>query len=140
VAVTQVSNVLGTENPVAEIIEKAHQAGAKVLIDGAQAVMHHAVDVQALDCDFYVFSGHKLYGPTGIGVLYVKEDILQAMPPWEGGGSMIATVSLTEGTTYARRGVLRRARPTPAGLSGWGRRFLTSPQSALMPFRSMNSC
>ena len=63
---------------------KAHQAGAKVLIDGAQAVMHHAVDVQALDCDFYVFSGHKLYGPTGIGVLYVKEDILQAMPPWEG--------------------------------------------------------
>lgn len=102
VAVTQVSNVLGTENPVAEIVEKAHQAGAKVLIDGAQAVMHHAVDVQALDCDFYVFSGHKLYGPTGIGVLYVKEDILQAMPPWEGGGSMIATVSLTEGTTYAR--------------------------------------
>jgi cysteine desulfurase/selenocysteine lyase len=84
VAVTQVSNVLGTENPVAEIIEKAHQAGAKVLIDGAQAVMHHAVDVQALDCDFYVFSGHKLYGPTGIGVLYVKDAILQAMPPWEG--------------------------------------------------------
>ncbi len=73
VAVTQVSNVLGTENPVAEIVEKAHQAGAKVLIDGAQAVMHHAVDVQALDCDFYVFSGHKLYGPTGIGVLYVKD-------------------------------------------------------------------
>ena len=102
VAVTQVSNVLGTENPVAEIVEKAHQAGAKVLIDGAQAVMHHALDVQALDCDFYVFSGHKLYGPTGIGVLYVKEEILQPMPPWEGGGSMIATVSLTEGTTYAR--------------------------------------
>ncbi len=101
-AVTQVSNVLGTENPVAEIIAQAHQPGAKVLIDGAQAVMHHAVDVQALDCDFYVFSGHKLYGPTGIGVLYAKEDILQAMPPWEGGGSMIATVSLTEGTTYAR--------------------------------------
>ncbi len=71
---------------MAEIIAKAHQAGAKVLIDGAQAVMHHAVDVQALDCDFYVFSGHKLYGPTGIGVLYVKEAILQAMPPWEGAG------------------------------------------------------
>ena len=102
VAVTHVSNVLGTENPVALIVDKAHQTGAKVLIDGAQAVMHHAVDVQTLDCDFYVFSGHKLYGPTGIGVLYVKEDILQAMPPWEGGGSMIATVSLTEGTTYAR--------------------------------------
>lgn len=101
-AVTQVSNVLGTENPVAEMIALAHQHGAKVLIDGAQAIMHHTVDVQALDCDFYVFSGHKLYGPTGIGVLYVKEDILQAMPPWEGGGSMIATVSLTEGTTYAK--------------------------------------
>ncbi|MDV2902630.1 cysteine desulfurase SufS [Phytobacter diazotrophicus] len=101
-AVTQVSNVLGTENPVAEMIALAHQHGAKVLIDGAQAIMHHTVDVQALDCDFYVFSGHKLYGPTGIGVLYVKEDILQAMPPWEGGGSMIATVSLTKGTTYAK--------------------------------------
>lgn len=101
-AITHVSNVLGTENPVADIIALAHQYGAKVLIDGAQAIMHHPVDVQALDCDFYVFSGHKLYGPTGIGVLYVKEDILQAMPPWEGGGSMIATVSLTEGTTYAK--------------------------------------
>ncbi|VTP13465.1 Cysteine desulfurase [Phytobacter ursingii] len=101
-AITHVSNVLGTENPVADIINLAHQHGAKVLIDGAQAIMHHPVDVQALDCDFYVFSGHKLYGPTGIGVLYVKEDILQAMPPWEGGGSMIATVSLTEGTTYAK--------------------------------------
>ncbi len=101
-AITQVSNVLGTENPVADIIALAHQHGAKVLIDGAQAIMHHPVDVQALDCDFYVFSGHKLYGPTGIGVLYVKEEILQAMPPWEGGGSMIATVSLTEGTTYAK--------------------------------------
>lgn len=102
VAVSHISNVLGTENPLAEIVAKAHQVGAKVLVDGAQAVMHQGTDVQALDCDFYVFSGHKLYGPTGIGVLYVKEDILQAMPPWEGGGSMIATVSLTEGTTYAK--------------------------------------
>lgn len=102
VALTHVSNVLGTENPIAEIVAQAHRAGAKVLVDGAQAVMHHPVDVQALDCDFYLFSAHKLYGPTGIGVLYVKEDILQAMPPWEGGGSMIATVSLTEGTTYAK--------------------------------------
>lgn len=101
-AITQVSNVLGTENPIAEMIALAHQHGAKVLVDGAQAVMHHTVDVQALDCDFYTFSAHKLYGPTGIGILYVKEDILQAMPPWEGGGSMIATVSLTDGTTYAR--------------------------------------
>ncbi|WP_194205844.1 cysteine desulfurase SufS [Superficieibacter sp. 1612_C1] len=102
VAVTHVSNVLGTENPVADIIRIAHQHGAKVLVDGAQAVMHHTVDVQALDCDFYLFSAHKLYGPTGIGVLYVKEAILQDMPPWEGGGSMIATVSLTQGTTFAK--------------------------------------
>ncbi len=102
VAVTHVSNVLGTENPVADIINVAHQHGAKVLIDGAQAVMHHAVDVQALDCDFYLFSAHKLYGPTGVGILYAKEAILQEMPPWEGGGSMIATVSLTEGTTFAK--------------------------------------
>ncbi|MFJ3456178.1 cysteine desulfurase SufS [Scandinavium goeteborgense] len=101
-AVTQVSNVLGTENPVQALTELAHQHGAKVLIDGAQAVMHHVVDVQSLDCDFYVFSAHKLYGPTGIGVLYAKEAILQDMPPWEGGGSMIATVSLTEGTTWAK--------------------------------------
>lgn len=101
-AITQVSNVLGTENPVKALASLAHQHGAKVLVDGAQAVMHHAVNVQDLDCDFYVFSAHKLYGPTGIGVLYVKEAILQEMPPWEGGGSMIATVSLTEGTTWAK--------------------------------------
>ncbi|MBB1201108.1 cysteine desulfurase SufS [Enterobacteriaceae bacterium 89] len=101
-AITQVSNVLGTENPVKELITLAHLHGAKVLVDGAQAVMHHAVDVQDLDCDFYVFSAHKLYGPTGIGVLYAKESILQEMEPWEGGGSMIATVSLTEGTTWAK--------------------------------------
>ena len=100
-AVTQVSNVLGTENPLAELITLAHRHGTKTLVDGAQAVMHHPVDVQALDCDFYAFSGHKLYGPTGIGALYVKADILKDMPPWEGGGSMIATVSLTQGTTWA---------------------------------------
>ncbi|HIC4327911.1 TPA: cysteine desulfurase SufS [Salmonella enterica subsp. enterica serovar Schwarzengrund] len=101
-AITHVSNVLGTENPLPDMIALARQHGAKVLVDGAQAVMHHAVDVQALDCDFYVFSGHKLYGPTGIGILYVKEVLLQEMPPWEGGGSMISTVSLTQGTTWAK--------------------------------------
>ncbi|APY72638.1 cysteine desulfurase SufS [Salmonella enterica] len=101
-AITHVSNVLGTENPLPDMIVLARQHGAKVLVDGAQAVMHHAVDVQALDCDFYVFSGHKLYGPTGIGILYVKEALLQEMPPWEGGGSMISTVSLTQGTTWAK--------------------------------------
>ncbi|EBP5001952.1 cysteine desulfurase SufS [Salmonella enterica] len=101
-AITHVSNVLGTENPLPDMIALARQHGAKVLVDGAQTVMHHAVDVQALDCDFYVFSGHKLYGPTGIGILYVKEVLLQEMPPWEGGGSMISTVSLTQGTTWAK--------------------------------------
>ncbi|EDG3912985.1 cysteine desulfurase SufS [Salmonella enterica subsp. enterica serovar Newport] len=101
-AITHVSNVLGTVNPLPDMIALARQHGAKVLVDGAQAVMHHAVDVQALDCDFYVFSGHKLYGPTGIGILYVKEALLQEMPPWEGGGSMISTVSLTQGTTWAK--------------------------------------
>ena len=120
-AITQVSNVLGTENPVAEMIKLAHQSGVKVLIDGAQAVMHHPVDVAALDCDFYVFSGHKLYGPTGIGVLYVKEAILQAMPPWEGGGAMIATVSLTEGTTWtAAPWRFEAGTPNTAGIIGLG--------------------
>jgi len=120
-AITQISNVLGTENPVAEMIKLAHQSGVKVLIDGAQAVMHHAIDVTALDCDFYVFSGHKLYGPTGIGVLYVKADILQAMPPWEGGGAMIATVSLTEGTTWtAAPWRFEAGTPNTGGIIGLG--------------------
>jgi len=120
-AITQISNVLGTENPVAEMIKLAHQSGVKVLIDGAQAVMHHVIDVTALDCDFYVFSGHKLYGPTGIGVLYVKADILQAMPPWEGGGAMIATVSLTEGTTWtAAPWRFEAGTPNTAGIIGLG--------------------
>jgi cysteine desulfurase/selenocysteine lyase len=100
VAVTHVSNALGTVNPIAEITRRAHAAGALVLVDGAQAVAHRPVDVRALDCDFYAFSGHKLYGPTGIGVLYARHALLQAMPPWQGGGDMIRTVSF-EGTTYA---------------------------------------
>ncbi|NDJ57318.1 cysteine desulfurase SufS [Enterobacteriaceae bacterium 4M9] len=120
-AVTQVSNVLGTENPVQEMIATARLAGAKVLIDGAQAVMHHPVDVQALDCDFYVFSSHKLYGPTGIGVLWARAEILDEMPPWEGGGSMIATVSLTDGTTYAPApGRFEAGTPNTGGIIGFG--------------------
>lgn len=99
VAVNQVSNALGTINPVAEIIAKAKAAGAAVLIDGAQGVAHSLVDVQALGADFYVFSGHKLYGPTGIGVLWGKKELLDAMPPYQGGGEMIETVSFA-GTTY----------------------------------------
>ncbi|BAK76993.1 cysteine desulfurase, SufS subfamily [Pseudogulbenkiania sp. NH8B] len=99
VAVTQLSNALGTVNPVRQLIELAHAAGAVVLVDGAQAVAHQPVDVQALDCDFYAFSGHKLYGPTGIGVLYGKAALLESMPPYQGGGDMIRQVSFA-GTTY----------------------------------------
>ena len=99
VGVAYVSNVLGTVNPVAEIIAKAHAVGAKVVVDGAQAIQHIPVDVQALDCDFFVFSGHKIYGPTGVGVLYGKEHLLEKMPPWQGGGEMIKEVRF-EKTTY----------------------------------------
>src|SRR5690606_3378409 len=100
VGVCHVSNALGTVNPVAEIIRQAHAVGAVVLVDGAQAVAHQVVDVQALGCDFYAFSGHKLYGPTGIGALYGRKALLDAMPPWQGGGDMILTVAF-EGSTYA---------------------------------------
>jgi len=99
VSVVHVSNALGTINPVEQIIEEAHKLNAKVLIDGAQAVAHWAVDVQALDCDFYAFSGHKLFGPTGIGVLYGKKVLLEAMPPYQFGGEMIEQVSFS-GTTF----------------------------------------
>jgi len=100
VAVTHLSNVLGTINPVRRIADLAHAAGALVLVDGAQSVAHGAVDVLALGCDFFAFSGHKLFGPTGIGVLYGREALLREMPPWQGGGGMIETVAL-EGTTWA---------------------------------------
>jgi cysteine desulfurase/selenocysteine lyase len=99
IAVTHVSNSLGTVNPVKEIITKAHAKGVNVLVDGAQGIKHGKIDVQDLDADFYAFSGHKIYGPTGIGVLYGKEELLNAMPPWQGGGDMIATVTF-EKTTF----------------------------------------
>lgn len=99
VGVVHVSNALGTINPIKTLIQKAHDVGAAVLIDGAQAVAHIQVDVRDLDCDFYAFSGHKLYGPTGIGVLYAKQSILEAMPPYQGGGEMIERVTF-EKTTY----------------------------------------
>jgi cysteine desulfurase/selenocysteine lyase len=99
VSVTHISNTLGTINPIAEIVKKAHAVGAKVLVDGAQSIQHMAIDVQALDCDFFVFSGHKVFGPTGIGVLYGKEALLEKMPPYQGGGDMIAKVTF-ERTTY----------------------------------------
>ncbi|HOB73286.1 MAG TPA: cysteine desulfurase [Phycisphaerae bacterium] len=99
VAVVHLSNVLGTINPVHEIIQRAHRHGVPVLVDGAQSAAHLPVDVQALDCDFYAFSGHKVFGPTGIGVLYGKAALLREMPPYQGGGDMISRVSF-EGTTY----------------------------------------
>jgi cysteine desulfurase/selenocysteine lyase len=98
--VTHISNVLGLINPVKEIIEKCHERGVKVLVDGAQGAVHSRIDVQDLDCDFYVFSGHKLYAATGTGVLYGRKELLEDMPPYMGGGEMVGTVRFT-GTTYA---------------------------------------
>ncbi len=100
VALSHMSNVLGTVNPAKDIVEAAHAAGVPVLLDGCQAIVHETVDVQALDVDFYAFSGHKLYGPTGIGVLYGKAERLAALPPYQGGGEMIGTVTL-DAITYA---------------------------------------
>ncbi|MER3328455.1 MAG: cysteine desulfurase [Candidatus Kapaibacterium sp.] len=99
VSIVHVSNSLGTLNDIEKVIEKAHSVGAKVVVDGAQAIQHFAVDVQKLDCDMYCFSGHKLYGPLGIGILYGKEGLLDLLPPYQGGGEMIAEVTM-EKTTY----------------------------------------
>ena len=98
-SITHVSNTLGTINPVENLIKKAHAVGAKVLIDGAQSIQHFPIDVQALDCDFFAFGGHKVYGPTGVGILYGKKQILDSLPPYQGGGDMIAKVSFAK-TTY----------------------------------------
>src|SRR6202034_1524794 len=99
VSFAHVSNALGTITPAREMIAAAHRHGAKVLLDGAQAVSHLPVDVQFLDCDFYVFSGHKVFAPTGIGVVYGKGDVLDITPPWQGGGNMITDVTF-EKTQY----------------------------------------
>ncbi len=98
VGISHISNTLGTINPIKKIIDLAHQAGAKVLVDGAQAAPHTLIDVQKLDCDFYCFSGHKMYGPTGVGILYAKETLLEKMPPYQGGGEMIKQVSFEKST------------------------------------------
>ena len=120
-AVTHVSNVLGTVNPVKALVAQAKAAGLVTLVDGAQAVMHQRVDVQDIGCDFYVFSGHKIYGPTGIGVLYGRQALLADMPPWAGGGSMIETVMLPEGTTYAKAPwSLEAGTPNTGGIIGLG--------------------
>ena len=120
VAVNHVSNALGTVNPVADITRRAKAAGARVLIDGAQSVAHWPVDVQALDCDFFTFSGHKLFGPTGIGVLWGRETLLESMPPFLGGGEMIETVSFTGTTFSALPFKFEAGTPNIAGAIGLG--------------------
>jgi cysteine desulfurase/selenocysteine lyase len=142
VAVTHVSNAIGTVNPVREMIATAHAANVPVLVDGAQAVPHMKVDVQELGCDFYVFSGHKVYGPTGIGALYGRAEHLEAMPPWQGGGDMILRVTF-EMTTY--NGIPHICSTSPRTRSGtfpvsgsWGpprrkRQFCRSPWKGCTP-------
>lgn len=120
VAVTQVSNSLGTVNPVAEMIRDARKVGAVTVIDGAQAVSHFSVDARALDCDFYAFSGHKLFGPTGIGVLYGRKALLEAMPPWLGGGEMIETVTFERSTWNSLPYKFEAGTPNIAGAIGLG--------------------
>jgi cysteine desulfurase/selenocysteine lyase len=120
VALAHVSNALGTVNPVAALIAKAHASGAVVLLDGAQAVPHVRVDVQTLDCDFYAFSGHKMFGPTGTGVLYGKRALLEAMPPYQGGGDMILTVSFERSTYNALPYKFEAGTPNITGVVGLG--------------------
>src|SRR5690606_28184663 len=120
VAVVHVSNALGVINPVAEIIRRARAVGATVLLDAAQAVAHFPVDVQALDCDFLVFSGHKLFGPTGIGVLYGRQALLEAMPPYQTGGEMIETVTFEASTWNQLPYKFEAGTPHIAGAVGLG--------------------
>lgn len=120
VAVVYVSNSLGTVNPVGRIVEMAHARGVPVLIDGAQAVPHVAVDVQALDCDFFVFSSHKMYGPMGVGVVYGKRELLEKMPPYQGGGDMIASVTFEKTTYNTLPYKFEAGTPNVAGVVGLG--------------------
>jgi len=119
-AVTHVSNALGTINPILEIVRLAHEKNVPVIVDGAQAVPHLAVDVQALDCDFYVFSGHKLYGPTGVGAVYGKMDHWRRMPPWQGGGDMILSVTMAQSTYAEPPACFEAGTPDIAGVVGLG--------------------
>ena len=120
VAVTHVSNALGTINPIELITKHAHAQGVPVLVDGAQSIPHLPIDVQALDCDFFVFSGHKLFGPTGIGVLYGKASLLQDMPPYQGGGNMIRDVTFDHTTYQALPQKFEAGTPDIAGVVGLG--------------------
>ncbi len=138
-AITHVSNALGTVNPIAEIVKAAHEKGVKVLVDGAQAVPHTMVDVQRLDCDFYVFSGHKLYGPTGIGILYGKYSLLDAMPPYQGGGDMISSVTF-EKTLYKKPPQKFEAgTPHIAGVIGLGAALDYVTPDRLRPHRRLRA-
>jgi len=120
VAVAHVSNALGTINPLARIIERAHARGVPVLVDGAQAAPHLALDVRALDCDFYALSSHKMYGPSGVGVLYGKRELLEAMPPWQGGGDMILSVTFDKTTYNDLPYKFEAGTPNIAGVIGLG--------------------
>lgn len=120
VAMVHISNALGTINPVKQVIDLAHKHNAMVLIDGAQSIPHAAIDVQALDCDFFCFSGHKLFGPTGTGVLYGKRALLEAMPPWQGGGDMIRTVTFEKSTWNDLPYKFEAGTPHIAGMIGLG--------------------
>lgn len=119
-AITHISNTLGTINPVKELISKAHQVGAKVLLDGAQSIQHLSIDVQDLNCDFYTFSGHKVFGPTGIGILYGKEALLDSMPPYQGGGDMISKVTFERSTYNTLPLKFEAGTPHIAGAIGLG--------------------
>ena len=131
VSVTQVSNALGTVVPVREVVALAHAVGAKTLVDGAQSVSHMRVDVQSLGADFFVFSGHKIFGPTGIGVLYGKRAVLDDMPPWQGGGNMIADVTFEKTVYHGPPRVLRQALATLQMPWAWALRWSTSNASVL---------
>lgn len=123
VSITHISNALGTINPIKEIIELSHEVGAKVLIDGAQSMQHMKVDVRDLDCDFFAFSSHKVFGPTGVGVLYGKAALLNQMPPYQGGGDMIAKVSFEETTYNELPYKFEAGTPNIAGVIGTGKAF-----------------
>lgn len=120
VSMVYISNSLGTINPIKKIIEAAHRVGAVILVDGAQAVSHRSVDVRGLDCDFFVFSGHKIFGPTGVGVLYGKEALLNKMPPYQGGGDMIASVTFEKTTYNVLPYKFEAGTPNIAGVIGLG--------------------
>ncbi|MDZ7770867.1 MAG: aminotransferase class V-fold PLP-dependent enzyme [Woeseiaceae bacterium] len=136
-AIAHVSNALGTVFPVADVIATAHERGIPVLVDGAQAVPHLPVDVQALDADFYAFSAHKMFGPTGMGILYAKEHLLDAMPPWQGGGDMTRAVLTAQPTTNCRTNSRRAHRIFPAP-PGSARPCDTCRVSAWTALRRMN--